>query len=728
MNETDFSKIFLKKNNEGKTTKVVIKKVQKKIRIKVVKKKENETTQVVKAKETASQGNKTNKPVVSPPAKTTTSPTKKNNVAKSKNRIVIARKKKDTKGKPSFNSPSTTLFSPKRHFNKTSEENSELNSQPKKEVSEFAGVPSEIDIPPVISIKNLSLKLNLKAGQVIKKLFQLGVKNLTVNDTIDGDSAQIVCQEFGCTAKITSLLEQTKVNLDEGDPADYVKRAPIVTVMGHVDHGKTTLLDTIRSSKITTGESGGITQHIGGYKVNTPKGNILFIDTPGHSAFSAMRSRGANITDIVVLVVSAVDGIMPQTIEAINHAKQAKVPIIVAINKIDQDGINLELIKKQLSEHEIISQEWGGETVFCEISALKNIGIDKFLDEIIKLAEKIDIKGNPKIPAYGYVLESEIKTGFGNTVTVVIKNGILRESTSYLCGRSSGKIRAFFDENNKRLKEAGPSSIVKIIGLESTEPSGELFQLMLSEKEAKKIVEKREILERENKSTNVKKINLSSFSSVADVFKESQMKELNVIVKADTFGSSEAIKVTLAELKNNEIKANIIHSGVGVVTENDINLARAGEAEIIAFKIKTLDKAKKLAKQFKIKITTYDIIYKIIDDIKESLTGRLDDEINEKITGVLEVKEIFKISQVGKIAGCIALQGKINKKDKVKVIRDDKIIYRSEIESLRRFKDVVNQISEGMECGVNVKNYQDLKVGDKIESYQIEKIEKVFTT
>lgn len=716
MSDSEFSNIFFKKNNEGKTTKVVVKKVQKKIKIKVKKtdhppsKEESEVPKVI---ETGKPFNPVQKE----------KPTSKK--GKGKERIVIARKKKEGKGRHSFQDPKNQILgSNHKQHNEEGEEKTFVGK--KRENNDFAGVPTQIEIPDVISIKNLALELNLKAGQVIKKLFQLGVKNLTVNDSIDGESAQIVCGELGCQARIVSLLDQTKVEVDEGNPKDFIPRDPVVTVMGHVDHGKTTLLDTLRFSQIASGESGGITQHIGAYKVKTTHGAILFIDTPGHSAFSAMRSRGANITDIVILVVSAVDGVMPQTIEAIKHAQQSGVPIVVAINKIDLEGANPNRTKQQLAEHGLMFQEWGGDVVACEISALKNQGINELLDGVVNLSKKKNFSGNPKIGAYGYVLESEVQTGLGNTITVIVKNGTLKESDTYLCGKSYGKIRAFFDENNSRLKTAGPSTVVKIVGLDNVETPGEFFQLMSSEKEAKKIVEKRIILEKKNKSVNVKKINLSDVSSLDSVFRESKMKQLNTILKADTYGSVEAIKATLAELKNEEIKVDVIHSGIGGVVETDVNLATTAGAKIIAFKVKAVPKAKKLAEQKKIDIYYYDVIYKIIEEIKDSLSERLGEEINEKVTATIEIKQIFKISQVGKVAGCEVLEGKVNKSDHVRVIRDNKIIYKSDILSLRRIKDEVSEVPAGLECGIAVKNYQDLKVGDRLETYIIQKIDKTF--
>lgn len=597
----------------------------------------------------------------------------------------------------------------------------DLKKKEKRAVDEFAGVPKQIEIDRIISIKDLASKLNLKTSQVIKKLFNLGVVNLTVNDSIDAESAQIVCGEFGCEVKVVSLLDQTKIDIEKGDEKDYVPRPPIVTIMGHVDHGKTTLLDCIRKRKVATEEAGGITQHLGAYKIKTPVGEIVFIDTPGHSAFSSMRSRGARITDIVVIVVSATEGIMPQTIEAITHAKTAKCSIIVAINKIDLPEADVEKTKTMLAQHEISFEEWGGDVPVFPISALKNEGVDKLLEGIVALAKKKDLKGNPKIRAFGYVLESSVDAGRGITISIIVKNGTLKQGEFYICGKNTGRIRAMFDENGKTIKEATPSSIVEIIGLRQPISSGELFQVIEDEKESKRIVERRLKLEQQSQAAKVKTVTLSNlFAKI----KESNIKEVRLIVKSDTFGSGEAIKTCLETLKNDEIKANIIHNSVGAVNENDVNLALTTQSEIIAFKVRSSGKVKKMAEEKNVTIKYYDVIYNIVEDIKEDLTQKLGDKVNEVQRALLEVKTVFKISGVGKVAGCEVLEGKVERKNTIRVVRDGRSIYTGEILSLKRFKDETKEVEAGKECGLSIKNFQDLKVGDRLEALEIQKIKK----
>lgn len=606
----------------------------------------------------------------------------------------------------------------KQNFPKLEED---FKKKEKKAVDEFAGVPKQIEIDRIISIKDLAAKLNLKTSQVIKKLFNLGVVNLTVNDSIDAESAQIVCAEFGCEVKVVSLLDQTKIDIEKGDEKDYIPRPPIVTIMGHVDHGKTTLLDCIHKRKVAEGESGGITQHLGAYKIQTSVGEIVFIDTPGHSAFSSMRSRGARITDIVVIVVSAAEGIMPQTIEAITHAQSAKCPIIIAINKIDLPEADVEKIKTMLTKHGISFEEWGGDVPVFPISAIKNQGIDKLLNGIVELAKKKDLKGNPKIRAFGYVLESRVDAGRGITISIIVKNGTLKQGEFYICGKNTGRVRAMFDEDGKPIKKATPSSVVEIIGLRQPISSGELFQVTEDEKESKRIVERRLKLEQQSQAAKVKTVTLSNLFAT---IKESNIKEVRLIVKSDTFGSGEAIKTCLETLKNDEIKANIIHNSVGAVNENDVNLAFTTQSEIIAFKVRSSGKVKKIAEEKNVTIKYYDVIYNIVEDIKEDLTQKLGDKVKEVQRGLLEVKNVFKISGVGKVAGCEVLEGKIDRKDTIRVVRDGRSIYTGEILSLKRFKDETKEVEAGKECGISIKNFQDLKVGDRLEALEIQKIKK----
>ena len=547
--------------------------------------------------------------------------------------------------------------------------------------------------------------------------------DVTVNDTIDSETAAIVCSELNCKVKVTSLLQQTKVDVDVGDESDYIKRHPIVTVMGHVDHGKTSLLDAIRKTNVTSSESGGITQHIGAYQVKIDKGSVLFIDTPGHEAFSAMRARGAKVTDIVILVVSAVDGVKPQTIEAINHAKAAKVPIIVAINKCDLEGSNPDNIKTQLSEHGLVSEEWGGDTIFHKISALKKEGIKELLETIILQADINEFKGNPKVKAHGYLIESKVEVGKGNVITVVIKNGTLRQGDAYVSGNATGKVRAMFDENACIVKEASSSTPIEIIGISKLPQAGELFQVVENEKEGKRIVERREQLHKERAANKVKKVNLDN---LFDAIAARKVDELKVLIKGDVFGSVEAIRDIMEKQKNDEVKVTVIRSATGAITENDVNLASASDALIIGFKVKPNGKAKKLADQLGVKIKQYNIIYDIVDDVQDALQGMLRSEKIEEELGTLEVKEIFKISGSGKIAGSVVTQGKIAFSGIIRLYREEVMIHEGEIATLKRYKDNVKEVTEGSECGLQIKNYQDIKPGDMIKCYLVKEVEREF--
>ncbi len=590
-----------------------------------------------------------------------------------------------------------------------------------EEQNEFANVPASIEIPEVISLKNLAMKLNLKVAQIIKKFFDLGVMDLTVNDSIDSDSASILCAELKCEVKVVSLLEQTKVEEERGKDEDYARRDPIVTVMGHVDHGKTSLLDAIRKTDVAAGESGGITQHIGAYKVSIPKGSVLFIDTPGHAAFSSMRSRGAKVTDIVILVVSAIDGVMPQTIEAINHAKAAGVPIIVAVNKMDVPGADATRIRTQLSEHGLVSEDWGGDTMFLPVSALKKTGLTELLEAVLLQAEMKDLKANPKVRASGYVIESKVEQGKGNVATVIIKNGTLKPGAAYLCGNFTGRVRAIFNDRGEEIKSALPSTPVEIIGLSGLPQAGDIFVEMESEREAKKVADRRLELVKENAAQNVKKITLSN---IFDAMKQRQVKEHKVILKGDVFGSVEAIKELLNKQKNDEVKVTVIHSSTGAINETDVQLASASQALIIGFKVRPNPKAKKMAETEKVDVRLYQIIYDIIDDIAKVLLGMLDVEQKEEKLGSLRVKEVFKITGSGKIAGCVVTDGKVTSKARVRLFRDDVQIYEGEIATLKHYKDEVKEVLAGTECGIQIKDYQDLRVGDVVESYQLVKIER----
>jgi len=602
------------------------------------------------------------------------------------------------------------------HLNKLSDKIIHTNSE-----DEYANVPGRIEIPEVISIKNLAQKLNLKAVQVIKKFFSLGVMDLTVNDSIDSESAVILCNELNCTVKVVSLLEQTKVEEESGDESDYIPRDPIVTIMGHVDHGKTTLIDSLRKSNITASESGGITQHISAYKITNSHGAALFIDTPGHAAFSAMRSRGAEVTDIIVLIISAVDGVMPQTAEVIDIAKKSGAVIIAAVNKIDLPGADIEKIKKQLAEKHILTEEWGGDTVLLPISALKGEGINELLESIHLQAEVLGIKGNPKIRASGFVLESKIEQGKGTVITVVIKNGTLHTGDAYIVGNFTGRVRAMFDEYGKTLKQCPPSGAVELIGVSGTPVAGDKFVVLTSEKEAKQLAERRIQLVKENAAQNVKKVTLTN---LFDTMKAQQIKELKVFIRGDVFGSVEAVKEMLSRLKNDEVRVNIIGSGIGHITESDIRSCATSGAIAIGFRVKPNGEARRLAERENVSIRLYQVIYDIVDDITEMLESMLTQDVTEEKSGTAEIKTIFKISGTGKIAGCLVIEGKIYNTNKLRIKRNQEIIHEGKVAALKHYKDDVKEVAGGSECGIQIDGFEDMQAGDLIECYSENRVSR----
>ncbi len=716
-------KIIFKKNPDGTTTKVVVKKVVKKVKISTA---SQNKSKFQSSPSPQNRNSSFNKPTY-----------KKDSHQGGKKKILITKKKKtkqtgsgfasfdfaSNKGRDYSSRKDKREILEKDKLESKEEYNKYTHTVGKNQnttFDEYSGIPKNIEIPDVISIKDLALKLNLKASQILKKLFNYGIMDLTVNDNIDAQSAQVVCAELNCNVKVVSLLEQSKVEEDIGKKEDYEKRDPVVTIMGHVDHGKTTLLETIKKSKLTGLESGGITQHIEVYHVQTSKGGILFIDTPGHAAFFKMRARSTIVTDLIILVVSAVDGIKPQTTEVIEHAKKANVNVVVAVNKMDMQGADFKKIELEFSKHGLSSTDKGGDIIFHPISALKNQGIDELLEKAVVKANTLSLKGNKKVRASGYVIESKVETGKGNVATVVIKNGLLKEGDAYICGNYPGRVRAMFDERGKIIKKAGPSSVVEVIGLDGFVSSGDQFQVLKTEKEARKISEMRIQLEK-TKSSNVKKVTLSN---LFDTIKETEINELKVIVKGDVFGSVEAIKEMLEKMKNEEVKISVIHFGTGSVTENDINLASASNALILGFKVRPNSKAKKLAELEGIKIYLYQVVYDLVDQITKILEGMLKYDHKEDILGQVKVKEIYKISGSGKIVGCIVTKGKIIKNGKIRVLRSNKNIFEGDISSLKRFKDNVKHVSEGMECGIQIKSYQDYQVGDVLESYSITKVQK----
>lgn len=583
----------------------------------------------------------------------------------------------------------------------------------KKKVETPASVvPSKIDIMESISVSDLARKMNLKASEIIGKLMSMGMM-VTITQSIDSDTATLLAAEYNCEVHLVSLYDETVIASDTTDDANMLPRAPIVTVMGHVDHGKTKTLDAIRHANVAAGEAGGITQAIGAYSVKTPKGSITFLDTPGHEAFTMMRARGAQITDIVVLVVAADDGVMPQTLEAINHAKDAKVPIIVAVNKVDKPEANPERVKTQLSELGLTPEEWGGDTQYVHISALKKEGIDDLLDAILLQAEMLELKSPWDCRAEGKILESRVDQGRGVVATVVVQKGTLKQGDPYVAGIYSGRVRAMFDDKGKRIQEAGPSTPIEVLGMEEMPNAGDPFQVTESEKEARAISSKRQELKRFEAAKAVKKTTLESlYSDIAD----SEVKELKVIIKADLQGSAEALKSSLEKLTTREIRLNVIHSSAGAINESDVTLAAADEnAIIIGFNVRPTPKAKALAEQESVEIRKYNIIYKCVEEIQQAMEGMLSPDTKEEVIGQVEVRDTFKVPKIGVIAGCYVTEGTVKRTCTVNLIREGIVVHSGKIASLKRFKDDAKEVQKGFECGIGIEDWQDIKVGDTLE-------------
>ena len=554
--------------------------------------------------------------------------------------------------------------------------------------------------------------------EIIQHCFTMG-KFVTINQRLDKETIELVSLEFGFEAEFVSEVEATEIVELEDNEEDLVIRPPVVTIMGHVDHGKTSLLDYIRSSNVVAGESGGITQHIGAYEVSLDGDRkITFLDTPGHEAFTAMRARGAQVTDIVILVVSADDSVMPQTIEAINHSKAAEVPIVVAINKIDKPEANPEKIKTQLSEAGVLVEDWGGEYQCQEISAKQGTGIEELMEKVLTEAEIRELKANfsREVPARGIIVEAELDKGKGVVSTVLVQRGFLKVGDPFVAGHTMGRVRALMDERGKRIREAGPSQPVSVLGFEDLPQSGDEFTVMLSDKEAREIAQKRQIIRREHefrRSTRVK------LDSIARQIKEGLMKELSVIIKADTDGSIQALADGLMKIQNEEVKVQIIHQGVGQITETDVLLAAASDAIIIGFRVRPNVNAKKLAEKEDLDVRFYSVIYHVIEDIEQALEGMLSPELHEESIGSLEIRQVFKVPKIGNVGGCYVLEGKVFRDSKVRLLREGVQIYDGELDSLKRFKDDVKEVDAGYECGLNLKGYSDIKVSDIIEAYRI---------
>ena len=577
--------------------------------------------------------------------------------------------------------------------------------------------PKHIKLPETIAVKDLASKMSYTAAEVVKKLFMMGVM-ATINQEIDFDTAALVASEFGVTCEeLPPEVDPTEIPEIEDDPKSLKLRPPVVTVMGHVDHGKTSLLDCIRNTHVQTHEAGGITQHIGAYQVNCKGKKIVFLDTPGHEAFTAMRARGAQITDIAILVVAADDGVMPQTIEAIHHAKSAGVPIIVAINKIDKPGANPDRVKQELMEQGLVPEEYGGDTIMVPVSAKKQIGIDDLLEMVLLVAEVKELKANPNRDARGVIVEAKLDKGRGPVATVLVQNGTLRIGDSVVCGTTYGKVRAMVNDRGENVKKAGPSVPVEILGLNDVPEAGDILAV-LEEKQARSIAEAR--IERQR--NNLIKSKKVSLDDLFHQIQEGDIKDLYIVIKADVQGSVEALSSSLLKLnKNDEVRVSIVHSGVGAVNESDVMLASASNALIIAFNVRPDANARKLADTENIDIRTYRVIYDAINDVKDAMSGMLKPKYKEVVQGRVEIRQVMKFSKA-LVAGSYVLEGKICNNSKIRIIRDNIEIFDGEIDSLRRFKDEVKEVNAGYECGISIVDFRDFKEGDIIEAYTMEEI------
>ena len=581
---------------------------------------------------------------------------------------------------------------------------------------------TEITIPESITVKDLAVELKKTSAEVIKKLFGFGIM-ATINNNLDFDTAYLVAEEFGVNAKKKEEVREEDILFDDSeDKEDELQpRPPVVVVMGHVDHGKTSLLDAIRKTNVIEGEAGGITQAIGAYMVNINGRDITFLDTPGHEAFTSMRARGAQITDIAILVVAANDGVMPQTVEAINHAKAAGIPIIVAVNKIDLPEANVDKVKQELMKYELVPEEWGGDTIYVPISAKQHTNIDELLEMVLLQADVLELKANPNKQAKGAVIEARLDKSKGPIASMLVQRGTLDVGDTIVVGSSIGRIRAMKNDKGQKVKKAGPSMPVEIMGLTEVPESGEVFYEVKDEKMAKHLIERRKRAQREKSINQMAPVTLDNLFSQME---EGKLKQLNIIVKADVQGSAEAIKQSLEKLSDDEVRVRVIHSAAGAVTESDVTLAKVSNAIIIAFNVRPVATAKQAAEKEEVEIKQYSVIYQAIDDVKAAMKGMLDPIYEEKVIGNVEVRQVFKVSNVGTIAGAYVLDGKIERNAGVRVLRDNVVIHEGKLANLKRFKDDVKEVAKGYECGMQIENYNDLKEGDIIEVYIMEEVKR----
>ena len=577
-----------------------------------------------------------------------------------------------------------------------------------------------VEIPDEISVGELASRMKKTASEVIKQLFKLGVF-ASVSDVIDYDTAALVAMELGCKVEkeVIVTVEERLIDDHEDKPEDLLPRAPVVVVMGHVDHGKTSLLDYIRHANVVSGEAGGITQHIGAYTVEINGSPITFLDTPGHEAFTSMRARGAMVTDIAILVVAADDGIMPQTIESINHAKAANIPVVVAINKMDTVGANPDRIKQQLTEYDLVPEEWGGDTIVCPISAKTGMGIDNLLENLVVLAEVQELKANPNRAAKGTVIEARLDKGRGPIMTVLVQNGTLKAGDIIIAGTAVGRVRTMINDKGQRVTVAGPSTPVEISGLSEVPSAGDVFNAVADERMARELAEERRVQQMNNSMGGTKKVSLEDiFSQI----KSGEMKTLNIIVKADVQGSAEAVKSSLEKISNDEVRVKVIHSAVGAINESDVMLAATSGAIIVGFNVRPDNAARDSAARSNVDMRMYRVIYDCINEIEAAMKGMLAPQFKEVIIGHAEVRETYKVSKVGTVCGCYCTDGKIQRGCQVRVLRDNIVIHEGELASLRRFKDDVKEVASGYECGMQVEKFNDIKVGDVIECFVMEQI------
>lgn len=581
---------------------------------------------------------------------------------------------------------------------------------------------TEITIPETISVKDLAAELKKTSSEVIKKLLGYGIM-ATINNDIDFDTAYLIAEEFGVTAKKKTVVKEEDILFDDSEDKeeDLVPRAPVIVVMGHVDHGKTSLLDAIRSTNVIEGEAGGITQHIGAYQVRVKDRDITFLDTPGHEAFTSMRARGAKITDIAILVVAANDGVMPQTVEAINHAKAANIPIIVAINKIDLPGANIEKVKEELMRYELVPEEWGGDTIYVPISAKTKQNIEQLLEMVVLEADMLDLKVNPHKQAKGAVIEARLDKSKGPIASLLVQRGTLDMADTIVVGSSIGRIRAMKNYKGQKVKKAGPSMPVEVMGLTEVPVAGETFYEVKDEKMAKHLIERRKRQNREKSINQVSKVTLDNLFTQME---EGKLKQLNLIIKADVQGTVEAVKQSLEKLSNEEVRVKVIHSAVGAVTESDVTLANVSNAIIIAFNVRPVPTAKAEAEKDNVEIKQYSIIYQAIEDVETAMKGMLDPKYVERVIGTAEIRQTFRISSVGTIGGAFVLTGKIERNAGVRVIREEVVIHEGKLSSLKRFKDDAKEVNKGFECGMQIENYNDIKEGDIIEAFVMDEVKR----